>query len=916
MRRLMIAVVAVLLLGAAGAGGWWGYQRLTRDPLKEARALLARGDAQAAALVLREAAQRHPANALLQMRLAQVQLLLGEPVAAEKELRAAQADGYRGTDLTPLLARALLAQKRGAELLAQFAPDGLPPADAADLMVARGLAQLAAGNVDAARDSAEAAERLAPTLAAAPLLAARVAVVQRQYGWALACLDRALARDPTQVEALLLKAGVLRADGRLTEALPVLDAAVAAAKTPPDIAGARLARAGALLAAGKDAGALADLDVLLRQVPRSPGGNYLKMLAEVRAKNWGAADAALEMIQPLLPRMPRGEYYLALIKANLNQAAQAADAIDHYTARAPGDPDGWRLLARIDLLAGHREQAATALARLGALPAGTRAAEVAAHADTPQDLTELASLQLGAGETQAAAQDLERSLEALPTPAETAARAVVTALRRGDLDRARAALATLGRDPQAGPERLAALTGAVRIAELDLDGARAAFADGLKAVPESQTLRLDLARVLLLQGDAAAAERALAPVLAAAPASPPVLASMIDIYAAEQRPDRIHEALAAARAAQPDSPALLLTEASLTAREKGVPAALAQLEAAPPALARAPQVMALRARLLIEQGRLKDAIAVDRQLLDAVPGNQAVTRQLIDLLLADHQNDAAVALARDALKASPANATAMQSYVATTWRAAGEAAALAAAETLRRDPANLPAARMLKGAVLMAAGHPDQAAAAFAAERAIAPAADLITAEAGALRAAGHETEAQTLLRDALAKQADPTLSDALAALEIATRQYSEAAAALKDVLAVRPDDVAALNNLAWVDQQLHADGAEALARRAYLLAPGGQTADTLGWILAQEGQKPLALLLLRQAAARLPQDASVQYHFAVALNDNGQTQQAGALLDALLASKAPFDERDAAQKLRQQLPAAPAPTPAAAPAQ
>ena len=915
MRRLMIAAVAVLLLGAAGAGGWWGYQRLTRDPLKEARALLARGDAQGAALVLREAAQRHPANALLQMRLAQVQLLLGEPVAAEKELRAAQADGYRGTDLTPLLARALLAQKRGAELLAQFAPDGLPPADAADLMVARGLAQLAAGNVDAARDSAEAAERLAPTLAGAPLLAARVAVVQRQYGWALACLDRALTRDPTQVEALLLKAGVLRADGRLTEALPVLDAAVAAAKTPPDLAGARLARAGALLAAGKDAAALADLDMLLRQVPRSPGGNYLKMLAEVRAKNWGAADAALEMIQPLLPRMPRGEYYLALIKANLNQAAQAADAIDHYTARAPGDPDGWRLLARIDLLAGHTEQAATALARLGALPAGGRGAD-AAHADTPQDLTQLASLQLGAGETQAAAQDLERSLEALPTPAETAARAVVTALRRGDLDRARTALATFGHDPQASPERLAALTGAVRIAELDLDGARTAFADGLKAVPDSQTLRLDLARVLLLQGDAAAAEHALAPVLAAAPASPPVLASMIDIYAAEQRPDRIHEALAAARAAQPDNPALLLTEASLTAREKGAPAALAQLEAAPPALARTPQVMALRARLLIAQGRLKDAIAVDRQLLDAVPGNQAVTRQLIDLLLADHQNDAAVALARDALKASPADAAAMQSYVATTWRAAGEAAALAAAETLRRDPANLPAARMLKGAVLMAAGHPDQAAAAFAAERAIAPAADLITAEAGALRAAGHETEARTLLRDALARQADPTLSDALATLEIAGRQYPEAAAALRDVLAVRPDDVAALNNLAWVDQQLHADGAEALARRAYLLAPGGQTADTLGWILTQEGQKPLALLLLRQAAARLPQDASVQYHLAVALNDNGQTQQAGAVLDALLASKAPFDERDAAQKLRQQLPAAPAPAPVAAPAQ
>ena len=915
MRKLIIAGVGVIVLAGAGAGGWWGYHRMFRDPLKEARALLQKGEVQAAALVLRDAVQRDPGNAQAQARLGAVQLLLGDPIAAEKELNTARTEGYKGTDLTPLLARALLAQKRGPELLEKFSPDGLPPTDAATLLVVRGLAELGAGDAVSARDSAEAAERLAPKLPDAPLLAARAAIAERQPGWAIACLDRALAIDPGFTEALLLKAGVLRAEARPAEALPVLDAAAAAAKTPMDVAAARLSRAGALLAAGEDAKAMADLDVLLRQVPKSPGGNYLKVLAQVRGKDWRGADASLQVIQPLLTRLPRGEYYLALVKSNLGQLEQASDAISHYTARVPNDPDGWRLLARIDLLAGRRDDAAAALARVAGLPLASKSADAAAaaeaQADTPQELTQLASLQIGAGDTGAAAHDLERSLETMPSPGDVAARAVMLALREGDIDRATAALATLAAQPRVSPERLAALTGAVRVAQLDLDGAHAAFADGLKADPESAPLKLDLARVLVLQNQTAAAEALLAPLLKAAPASPLALATMLDIYAAAGETDRIQAAMDAARAAQPDNPALLLSDATLTARNGDVAGALAKLDAAPAALSHAPQLLALRVRLLIEQDKLKEAIDADRQLLQVAPDNIMVRRELIDLLLADHQGDAAVALAREAVQAHPGNSTLLQTYVGAVDRASGVDAALALADTLRRDPANLPAAQLLKGAIYMAANRPADAAAADAAEQAIAPFGALIVAEAGALRVAGKTDQARDLLRQWVAQAADPAASDALASLEIDSKHLDAAAAALNDVLAVRPDDPVALNNLAWVYQQLHDPKATALARRAYLIAPGGQTADTLGWILTQQGQPATGLLLLRQAAARLPNDPGVHYHLAVALNDTGQHQQAGALLNAILAQKVSFSEQDAARQLQQQLQ----PTAAASPA-
>lgn len=908
MRKLIIAATAVVLLAGAGGGGLWAYHRLSRDPLKDAAALLAKGDVQGAGLVLREAVQKDPKNAKALARLGGIQIMLGDPVAAERELRAAQAAGYKGADLMPLLARALLAQRRGAEVLAQFVPDGLPPTDAADLLVTRGLAHLAAGDPLAARGSAEAAEHLAPKMPEAAVLMARAAIVEREPGWALAALDRALKLNPNLTQALLLKAGVLRAEGRPEDALPVLEAAEKSAKTPPDLASARLSRAGALLAAGRDAEAVADLDLLLKQFPKSPGGNFLKALAQIRADDWTGADATLEVIQPVLSRLPRGEYYLALVKSNLKQLEQASEAIGHYTAKVPRDPDGWRLTARIDLLAGRKDDAERALAQVVVLTKGHPAGEIAnaaATARTPAELTRLAALQVDSGDTAGAERDLQRSLALLPSPADVAIRSVMAALRVGDVDRASAALERLRKLPNASPAQVAALSGAVRLSLLDLDGARTAFADGLKDVPDSIALKLDLSRVLLLQGHVAEADALLTPVLNDHPANRLALATMLEILVAERQPNRVAPLIAAARAAAPGDPMPLLLVAQMQAMLGDVAGASAQLEAAPTEIAHTPAIAAERAKLLIQLGRLKDAAGVDRQLLQIEPRNFAVRQELMNLLIRLKQGDAAIAVIRDGLKLQPGDGQLLQAYVAATWRISGLDAGLALAEKLRKDPANLPAARLLKGGLLMAAGRPADAVAAYDSEiKAIAPFGDLVVAKARALRALGRIDEARTILTDWLASESDPTVADALAALEIEQKRLDAAARALRIVLSLRPDDPVALNNLAWVYQQQNDPKAITLGRRAYLINPSGEMADTLGWILTQQNKPQLGLLLLRQASMRLPRDPSVYYHLAVALNDSGNSQEAARVLKGVLSSSTAFGERDAAEALQRKLAA------------
>ncbi len=109
----------------------------------------------------------------------------------------------------------------------------------------------------------------------------------------------------------------------------------------------------------------------------------------------------------------------------------------------------------------------------------------------------------------------------------------------------------------------------------------------------------------------------------------------------------------------------------------------------------------------------------------------------------------------------------------------------------------------------------------------------------------------------------------------------------LQLVLSKKPHDPVALNNLAWVYQQQGDKRAEGLAQQAYILSPGGQTADTLGWILVTGGDPTKGVTLLRQAAAQAGGDPRILYHYAVALKDTGQKDEAIKLLNAVVANKA-----------------------------
>ena len=115
MKKLLIPVIAIALFATAG-GGWYVFGR-SKDPIKNAHYLLGKGDLRGAQIELRNAIKTNVNNAEAHVRLAQLQLLTSDPVAAEKELKLARDLKYDTKVVAPLLAQSYLAQQRFSDVL-------------------------------------------------------------------------------------------------------------------------------------------------------------------------------------------------------------------------------------------------------------------------------------------------------------------------------------------------------------------------------------------------------------------------------------------------------------------------------------------------------------------------------------------------------------------------------------------------------------------------------------------------------------------------------------------------------------------------------------------------------------------------------------------------------------------------------
>jgi Flp pilus assembly protein TadD len=78
--------------------------------------------------------------------------------------------------------------------------------------------------------------------------------------------------------------------------------------------------------------------------------------------------------------------------------------------------------------------------------------------------------------------------------------------------------------------------------------------------------------------------------------------------------------------------------------------------------------------------------------------------------------------------------------------------------------------------------------------------------------------------------------------------------------------------------------------------------ADTLGWILVEQGNLTRGLPLLQKAVSLAPDAGQIRYHFAAGLAKSGDKAKARKELEELLATNKQFSSLNEAKILLKQL--------------
>ena len=920
MKKILIPAI-LLTVAAAGAGGVYalGY---ASSPMANARDMLAKGDLKAATIELRNAIKSDPSDAEAHFRLGELQLRAGDPVAAEKELKLARGLNYDPNAVTPLLAAAYMAQRRYDDLLADVPEVGGTPEQTGRNLLLRSQAQAVLKDLTGAVASLVRAEEAAPQNVDIRIAKARLALFTKDQSGAERAIDEAIALDPKRGDAVAMKGQIRVLSGDLQGGLALMDQAVT---ITPDMSAIRLERANLLMNLGQNAKAQTDIATVLTAEPRNAPAIYLNGVLLIRAGKFAEADAELTKLGGAAQMFPRALYFEALAKANSGQTEQAVDAANRYFARFPTDPEAVRLLARIEIGAKRSERAVEILKK--AVDAGPKdpetldllgrayaaAGQKSQAADSFQKaadaapansaiLTNLAASKMQIGDTVGASKALERSLEIAPNQAAAGEALVASALSSGDVERAKVALERLRK--QTG-ETLAVgmLSALVRLAQQDLEGARTEFDAVSKKFPDAAEPKLNLAKVMILQGNRPAGDSVLRGILARDPANVQALDTLVQSLVQQDMTPQAVAALEDARKARPQDAALAVAESDLLVKSGDPKRAITMLNGVQVNGQLTVPLRLAQARAQFASGAHDDAKSSYKQVLVAQPTELEARRALTEILINEKDYPGAEAVLQDGLSSAPGNLGMMQTLVMIEQRVSGMPAAAKMADDLRKNQANMPAASVLKGDSYMAAQRYGDAASAYAAENKPTPNSILTQRQALALAAGGGVDQASDLLREWMkTNPLDAEAAQILASYDITSRNLVEAEQNLKVVLDKYPNDGRALNNLAWVYQQRGNGQAQQLAQRAYLLTPGPATADTLGWILVSEGKADKGLPLLKQAFEALPQERNIEYHLAKAQFDTGNKDEALKLVQAALAEPGLFDERPAATRLLELL--------------
>ena len=919
--RGMLFLLAALLLSACGTSSLTEEQRFER-----AQELESSGDLRGALIEWKNVLQQNPSNADARLRLGLLNLDLGDLEAARLELRRAAELGADPTDVRPPLARIWLMEGDHQRVLDELDPADFtdePASKRAEVMLLRGEAMAAQNRPDAAMDAFEEALALAPEFALVRVSIASLHIAQGQTDEARAQLQTALDMEPHLHQGWNLLGDLERSAGRLEAAAAAYGEAIRHGPSPHFF---HMKRALTRMAQQDMHGMQEDLQAMQRLGPREPSTAYVQGLVHYQESRYAEAQSAFEEALSRAPNFQPAVFFLGASHFAQQRWAQAEHHLERFLRAHPESDEAARLLAAVRLQQGDPGRAEDLLSPvLGRNPDDVLALNlmgnlylargehvggighlrrlVSIQPDDPAARAALAAGLLRAGERDEGLREFAAAIEQAPDQHEMKAAYIVELIRDEEYDAALEAIARLQEALPYNPLPYN-LRAAAYIGQEDLGRAREALAQALEIAPGDPTVSFNLAQLELQSGDRAEARRVYQRSLQENPGHAGISLRLSQLEAEDGNLDAMRRVLEESIERNPEelAPRLVLGRYHLSQNEPR--RALALLEPVRQSAADDLQMLDLLARAQIAADRNTEAVITLRTLAQRAPESaDARVRLGSGFEQAGSSREAREQYQR-ALEIEPTHGEALQSLATLELREGRPDEALTLARRMQAQETVAAAGHALEGRVHTAAGRHEQAVPALEQAYELDPSAGHAVSLGLAQQQIGEPEAAVELLSARLDAYPDETaVRFNLAQALMATGDYPGAIRQYEELVRALPENVAVLNNLAFLYQAEGDDRALEYAERAHARAPDNPAvADTLGWVLVNQGEVERALPLLETARRALPESPEVRYHYATALARADRADEAREELTSLLNEVDDFPQRADAEALLQTL--------------
>lgn len=903
-RVLWIPLMACLLSILAACS-----ERPDAELLASARGFLDKHETSAATIELKNLLQQNPESAEARFLLGKVLFDSGDAAGAETHLVRALEAGYSKDEVLPILASVMVAQQKSTLLVKQYGEVELKDDKAAaqfqTQIAAAYIVNKAPGKADAAIENA--LQRV-PGFAPATLLRARLMAARGDAAAALALTEELLASKPDNAQAWAFKGDLLAQGKGGAEPASAIAAYRKALSLKPDLVQAHVAILTLLVEQRDFEAAGKQFDELKKALPRHPETQYFE---GVLALSKGDAKKVRDITAALLRGSQQDPRVLVLAgqaEILLNSMTQAETLLGKAVQIAPEAQPPRRMLAQVYLNSGQADKALAILKPLlegtaqdagllvllgrAQLMAGdaksaeasfTRAAKL--RPDDKRIQTSAALTRLGKGQSAAALGELETVAAA--DDGTTADMALISErLRRREFDAALKAINGLAaKQPKSALPDF--LRGRIAMQRRDTTAARKSFEAALAKEPVYFQAATSLAALDMADGKQDAARGRFEAVLQHDPANVNARMALAQIAvrsgASKEAVAKLIEAAIKANPAAP-GPRAALIDLYLTAGDTAL--ALSAAQTAVAAAPDDPDLLERLGRVQLASGDINQAIPTFTKMAALRPTSALPHLRLADAYMASKNADAAAASIRRAMQAEPLSLPAQRAGIALALREKQPAQALVIARTVQSQRPDDAIGFLVEGEIELAQKNYEPAIASL--RKALTKPESAMAAPQLhlALLGAKQNAEAERMAASWAKTHPDDTgFALHLSALAASQGNPVLAESRYRDVLKRQPDNVLALNNLAFLLIKQNKPGAVTLAERAVKLAPEQPLLmDTLALSYAQENQVAKAVALQTRVVALAPDTHDYRLNLAKLHLQAGDIAAARVELSTLVA--------------------------------